>query len=93
MSIHPILELPPPLFPNCFTTNDTDLSYIFSGCINLKYLNIENFKLNCCSGITSMFKNCTNLKNIKLPIHIEIHGYPNTDYIKKVPIEMQTIIM
>ena len=76
-----------------FTANNTDLSYIFSDCKNLKYLNIENFKLNCCSGITSMFENCTNLKNIKLPIHIEIHGYPNTDYIKKVPIKKQTIIM
>ena len=76
-----------------FTANNTDLSYIFSGCKNLKYLNIKNFKLNCCSGITSMFENCTNLKNIKLPIHIEIHGYPNTDYIKKVPIKKQTIIM
>ena len=48
------------------TNNVTDMSFMFSDCINLKTLNISNFNTNNVSAMNCMFMGCKNLKELDI---------------------------
>jgi len=55
-------------FGDCFVTTDvTDMSSMFSGCRNLKKLDLSNFDTSKVTDMSCMFLGCDTLKNLDLP--------------------------
>ena len=54
-------------FGNKFNTNSVeDMSYMFSGCKCLTYLNLSNFNTNSVTNMSRMFSGCSSLTELKI---------------------------
>jgi surface protein len=53
---------------NTRTNNLEDMSYMFSNCKSLEYINTEIFKVNKITSLNYTFANCYSLKELDFPI-------------------------
>ena len=51
---------------NFKTTNVITMSYMFSGCVSLKELNLSSFETANVTNMSNMFYKCRNLKKLDL---------------------------